>query len=563
MKATEYLPIHRPAPAYDEQAGGQDLLVTGIKVIDLLVPFAKGGKVGLFGGAGVGKTVNMLELINNIAKQYSGLSVFAGVGERTREGNDFYHEMIESGVIDKDNLSNSKVAMVYGQMNEPPGNRLRVALTGLTMAEYFRDEKQASGKGRDVLFFVDNIYRYTLAGTEVSALLGRMPSAVGYQPTLAEEMGVLQERITSTKTGSITSIQAVYVPADDLTDPSPATTFAHLDATVVLSRQIASLGIYPAVDPLDSTSRQLDPLVVGEEHYDTARGVQAVLQRYKELQDIIAILGMDELSEEDKLSVYRARKIQRFLSQPFNVAKVFTGQDGKIVSLQGHHPRLQGDHRRRIRSPARAGVLYDRRHRRSRRESQDIAVKAVMANTIHVDIVSAEGQIFSGEASMVFVPGSQGELGIAPRHAPLLTTLKAGEVRVQAEGHEEQSFYVGGGALGDPAASRDRAGRHGGARQAIWMRPPRWRRNSAPRTRCATAATRWKSPRRRPNWRAPWRNCAPSSACARSARASRRPEEPAMQLSVVIFAAGQGKRMNSDLPKVLQPLAGRAAAAST
>jgi F-type H+-transporting ATPase subunit beta len=290
--------------------------------------------VGLFGGAGVGKTVNMLELINNIAKQYSGLSVFAGVGERTREGNDFYHEMIESGVIDKDNLANSKVAMVYGQMNEPPGNRLRVALTGLTMAEYFRDEKQASGKGRDVLFFVDNIYRYTLAGTEVSALLGRMPSAVGYQPTLAEEMGVLQERITSTKTGSITSIQAVYVPADDLTDPSPATTFAHLDATVVLSRQIASIGIYPAVDPLDSTSRQLDPLVVGQEHYDTARGVQAVLQRYKELQDIIAILGMDELSEEDKLSVYRARKIQRFLSQPFNVAKVFTGQDGKIVPLK-------------------------------------------------------------------------------------------------------------------------------------------------------------------------------------------------------------------------------------
>ena len=334
-RRTEHLPIHRAPPAFDEQAGGQDLLVTGIKVIDLLVPFAKGGKVGLFGGAGVGKTVNMLELINNIAKQYSGLSVFAGVGERTREGNDFYHEMIESGVIDKDTLSNSKVAMVYGQMNEPPGNRLRVALTGLTMAEYFRDEvREDGGKGRDVLFFVDNIYRYTLAGTEVSALLGRMPSAVGYQPTLAEEMGVLQERITSTKTGSITSIQAVYVPADDLTDPSPATTFAHLDATVVLSRQIASLGIYPAVDPLDSTSRQLDPLVVGEEHYNTARGVQAVLQRYKELQDIIAILGMDELSEEDKQTVYRARKVQRFLSQPFNVAKVFTGQDGKIVALK-------------------------------------------------------------------------------------------------------------------------------------------------------------------------------------------------------------------------------------
>src|SRR6187551_2624225 len=334
VAAKETLPIHRPAPSYDEQAGGQDLLVTGIKVIDLLVPFAKGGKVGLFGGAGVGKTVNMLELINNIAKQYSGLSVFAGVGERTREGNDFYHEMIESGVIDPKELSNSKVAMVYGQMNEPPGNRLRVALTGLTMAEYFRDEIQPSGKGRDVLFFVDNIYRYTLAGTEVSALLGRMPSAVGYQPTLAEEMGVLQERITSTKTGSITSIQAVYVPADDLTDPSPATTFAHLDATVVLSRNIASLGIYPAVDPLDSTSRQLDPNVIGNEHYDTARRVQSTLQKYKELKDIIAILGMDELSEDDKLIVQRARKIRNFFSQPFTVAEVFTGSKGKYVPLK-------------------------------------------------------------------------------------------------------------------------------------------------------------------------------------------------------------------------------------
>ena len=334
VETKEYWEIHRPAPSYDDQAGGQDLLETGIKVIDLLVPFAKGGKIGLFGGAGVGKTVNMLELINNIAKAHAGLSVFAGVGERTREGNDFYHEMADSGVIDLKNLPNSKVAMVYGQMNEPPGNRLRVALTGLTMAEYFRDEKQASGKGRDVLLFIDNIYRYTLAGTEVSALLGRMPSAVGYQPTLAEEMGVLQERITSTKTGSITSIQAVYVPADDLTDPSPATTFAHLDATVVLSRQIASLGIYPAVDPLDSTSRQLDPLVIGEEHYDIARGVQAILQRYKELQDIIAILGMDELSAEDRLMVYRARKVQRFLTQPFHVAEVFTGQKGAYVSLK-------------------------------------------------------------------------------------------------------------------------------------------------------------------------------------------------------------------------------------
>jgi len=313
--------IHRKAPSFEEQAGGNELLETGIKVIDLVCPFAKGGKVGLFGGAGVGKTVNMMELINNIAKAHSGLSVFAGVGERTREGNDFYHEMKESNVLDK-------VAMGYGQMNEPPGNRLRVALTGLTIAEFFREE------GLDVLLFIDNIYRYTLAGTEVSALLGRMPSAVGYQPNLAEEMGVLQERITSTKTGSITSIQAVYVPADDLTDPSPATTFAHLDATVVLSRQIAELGIYPAVDPLDSTSRQLDPLVIGQEHYNITRKVQGILQRYKELRDIIAILGMDELSEEDKLVVSRARKVQRFLSQPFHVAEVFTGSPGKYVSLK-------------------------------------------------------------------------------------------------------------------------------------------------------------------------------------------------------------------------------------
>jgi F-type H+-transporting ATPase subunit beta len=326
--------IHREAPSYDEQAAASDLLETGIKVIDLVCPFAKGGKVGLFGGAGVGKTVNMLELINNIATQHSGLSVFAGVGERTREGNDFYHEMIDAGVVKLDDKTQSKVAMVYGQMNEPPGNRLRVALTGLTMAEYFRDDiDPATGKGRDILFFVDNIYRYTLAGTEVSALLGRMPSAVGYQPTLAEEMGKLQERITSTKTGSITSIQAVYVPADDLTDPSPATTFQHLDSTVVLSRDIAALGIYPAVDPLDSTSRQLDPQVVGEEHYAVARGVQQTLQRYKELRDIIAILGMDELSPEDKVAVARARKIQRFLSQPFHVAEVFTGSPGKYVPL--------------------------------------------------------------------------------------------------------------------------------------------------------------------------------------------------------------------------------------
>ncbi|NIQ12766.1 MAG: F0F1 ATP synthase subunit beta, partial [Gammaproteobacteria bacterium] len=342
IETEEKWSIHRKAPEFTELSPSTELLETGIKVIDLICPFAKGGKIGLFGGAGVGKTVNMMELINNIAKAHSGLSVFAGVGERTREGNDFYHEMQEAGVVNVENFSDSKVSMVYGQMNEPPGNRLRVALTGLTLAEKFRDE------GRDVLFFVDNIYRFTLAGVECSALLGRMPSAVGYQPTLAEEMGKLQERITSTKTGSITSIQAIYVPADDLTDPSPATTFAHLDATVVLSRQIAELGIYPAVDPLDSTSRQLDPLIVGQEHYDTTRAVQNTLQRYKELRDIIAILGMDELSEEDKLIVARARKIQRFLSQPYFVAKVFTGQDGEYVPLKetirGFKEIVEGKH---------------------------------------------------------------------------------------------------------------------------------------------------------------------------------------------------------------------------
>ena len=336
----ERMPIHRKAPTYEELSSTNELLETGIKVIDLVCPFAKGGKVGLFGGAGVGKTVNMMELINNIATEHSGLSVFAGVGERTREGNDFYHEMQESGVINLE--GESKVSMVYGQMNEPPGNRLRVALSGLTMAEKFRDE------GRDVLLFIDNIYRYTLAGTEVSALLGRMPSAVGYQPTLAEEMGALQERITSTKSGSVTSIQAVYVPADDLTDPSPATTFAHLDAKVVLSREIASLGIYPAVDPLDSSSRQLDPLVIGQEHYDVANGVQTVLQRYKELKDIIAILGMDELSDEDKQTVARARRISQFLSQPFTVAEIFTNAPGKYVSLKdtitGFKGILDGDY---------------------------------------------------------------------------------------------------------------------------------------------------------------------------------------------------------------------------
>jgi F-type H+-transporting ATPase subunit beta len=340
--AEESYSIHREAPSYEEQSNETALLETGVKVIDLICPFAKGGKIGLFGGAGVGKTVNMMELINNIALQHSGLSVFAGVGERTREGNDFYYEMQEAGVVNIEKPEESKVAMVYGQMNEPPGNRLRVALTGLTMAERFRDE------GRDVLLFVDNIYRYTLAGTEVSALLGRMPSAVGYQPTLAEEMGVLQERITSTKQGSITSVQAVYVPADDLTDPSPATTFAHLDATVVLNRNIASMGLYPAIDPLDSTSRQLDPLVVGQEHYDIARGVQQTLQRYKELKDIIAILGMDELSESDKQVVSRARKIERFLTQPYHVAEVFTGDPGVYVplkeTLRGFKGLLAGDY---------------------------------------------------------------------------------------------------------------------------------------------------------------------------------------------------------------------------
>ncbi|MCG3722394.1 F0F1 ATP synthase subunit beta [Vibrio cincinnatiensis] len=340
--AEDVYSIHRAAPSYEEQSNVTELLETGVKVIDLICPFAKGGKIGLFGGAGVGKTVNMMELINNIALQHSGLSVFAGVGERTREGNDFYHEMQEAGVVNIEKPEESKVAMVYGQMNEPPGNRLRVALTGLTMAEKFRDE------GRDVLLFIDNIYRYTLAGTEVSALLGRMPSAVGYQPTLAEEMGVLQERITSTKTGSITSVQAVYVPADDLTDPSPATTFAHLDATVVLNRNIAAMGLYPAVDPLDSTSRMLDPLVVGQDHYDVARGVQSTLQRYKELKDIIAILGMDELSESDKQLVARARKIERFLTQPYHVAEVFTGDPGIYVplkeTLRGFKGLLAGDY---------------------------------------------------------------------------------------------------------------------------------------------------------------------------------------------------------------------------
>ena len=431
--------IHQSAPKFEELSPSVDLLETGIKVIDLVCPFAKGGKVGLFGGAGVGKTVNMMELINNIAKQHAGLSVFAGVGERTREGNDFYHEMKDSNVLDK-------VAMVFGQMNEPPGNRLRVALTGLTMAERFRDD------GRDILFFVDNIYRYTLAGTEVSALLGRMPSAVGYQPTLAEEMGRLQERITSTKVGSITSIQAVYVPADDLTDPSPATTFLHLDSTVVLSRDIASLGIYPAVDPLDSTSRQLDPQVVGQEHYEVARAVQMTLQKYKELRDIIAILGMDELSPEDKLAVYRARKIQRFLSQPFHVAEVFTGTPGKYVPLKetikGFKMIVDGECDN---LPEQAFYMVggiEEAFEKAKTLSASYARQEAMPLRVHVDVVSAEELIFSGETDYAVFPGEAGELGIYPRHTPLLTRIKPGTVRLKIPDRDEfELVYVSGGIL--------------------------------------------------------------------------------------------------------------------
>lgn len=455
VAASDSWEIHRAAPSYEDQSPATELLETGIKVIDLMCPFAKGGKVGLFGGAGVGKTVNMMELINNIAKAHSGLSVFAGVGERTREGNDFYHEMKDSNVLDK-------VAMVYGQMNEPPGNRLRVALTGLTMAEYFRDEKDENGKGKDVLLFVDNIYRYTLAGTEVSALLGRMPSAVGYQPTLAEEMGVLQERITSTKNGSITSIQAVYVPADDLTDPSPATTFAHLDSTVTLSRSIASLGIYPAVDPLDSTSRQMDPLVIGHEHYDTAQRVQQTLQKYKELKDIIAILGMDELSEEDKQAVSRARKIERFFSQPFHVAEVFTGSPGKYVPLKdtirGFKAIVDGEYdhlpeqafymvggieeavEKAKKMAEKAGGLP--RWHCAAANSEEICM-----STIRCDIVSAEQEIFRGEATLVVATGELGELGIAPKHAPLITRLKPGKVVVTTPNGEQLDFAISGGIL--------------------------------------------------------------------------------------------------------------------
>ena len=424
-------------------------------MIDLICPFAKGGKIGLFGGAGVGKTVTMLELINNIATQHGGQSVFAGVGERTREGNDFYHEMIEAEVINLKNISESKVAMVFGQMNEPPGNRLRVALTGLTMAEAFRDE------GRDILLFIDNIYRFTLAGTEVSALLGRMPSAVGYQPTLAEEMGRLQERITSTKTGSITSIQAVYVPADDLTDPSPATTFGHLDATVVLSRDIAALGIYPAVDPLDSTSRQVDPNVIGEEHYDTTRAVQATLQRYKELRDIIAILGMDELSPEDKLAVARARKIQRFLSQPFNVAAELHRHAGQVRVAQGHDQGLQDDRERRVRRAARAGVLHGRRDRGSVREGEDAASKPWRQPPSTSTSSAPRRASTRARRSSSCCPGEAGELGIYPRHTPLITRIKPGAVRIKpAGGGEEEVIFVAGGILEVQPQADHRARRH-------------------------------------------------------------------------------------------------------
>ena len=428
--------IHRNAPTFEELSPSTELLETGIKVIDLICPFAKGGKIGLFGGAGVGKTVTMMELINNIATAHSGLSVFAGVGERTREGNDFYHEMIESGVVNKDDLGKSKVAMVYGQMNEPPGNRLRVALTGLTIAESFRDE------GRDVLLFIDNIYRFTLAGTEVSALLGRMPSAVGYQPTLAEEMGRLQERITSTKTGSITSIQAVYVPADDLTDPSPATTFGHLDATVVLSRDIASLGIYPSVDPLDSTSRQIDPHVIGEEHYnsDARRAVGAA-----------ALQGAARHHRDPRhgraLARGQARGGARAQDPALPVAAVHRRRSvhrlaGQVRVAEGHDQGLQDDRRRRVRRAARAGVLHGRHDRGSVREGEDAAMTRAradrnehgMANTIHVDVVSAEEQIFSGEAEFVVLPGVEGELGIYPRHTPLFTQIKPGAVRIKVPG---------------------------------------------------------------------------------------------------------------------------------
>ena len=443
-------PIHRPAPSLEEQGTSAEMLETGIKVIDLLEPYLKGGKTGLFGGAGVGKTVIIMELISNIAREHGGFSVFSGVGERTREGNDLWLEMKESGVIDK-------AALIYGQMTEPPGARLRVGLTGLTVAEYFREEE-----GQDVLLFIDNIFRFTQAGSEVSALLGRMPSAVGYQPTLATEMGVLQERITSTLKGSITSVQAIYVPADDLTDPAPATAFAHLDATTVLSRQIAELGIYPAVDPLDSTSRILDPRILGEDHYNTARGVQRILQRYKELQDIIAILGMDELSEEDRIAVARARKIQRFLSQPFHVAEQFTGYAGEIRAGEGHHRRFQRGDRWEPRSHSRAGVLHGRESRRGRAESRGDETRGDLTVPLTVEILTPSRLLMQGQVDELNVPGEEGYLGILPGHTALLTNLGQGELMYPPG----RAPVLSGGLRrlhGSARRSCDRAGRHRGA----------------------------------------------------------------------------------------------------
>ena len=477
MEAEEHYPIHRAAPSFEDQTTSTEVFETGIKVIDLIAPFAKGGKVGVFGGAGVGKTVIIQELIRNVAQEHGGYSVFAGVGERSREGNDLLHEMTESGVI-------SKMVMAFGQMNEPPGARLRVGLTGLTMAEYFRDE------GRDVLLFIDNIFRFTQAGSEVSALLGRMPSAVGYQPNLATEMAGLQERITSTKTGSITSLQAVYVPADDYTDPAPATAFAHLDSTIRLERYLTELGIYPAVDPLTSTSRVLDPLVVGQEHYDVAREVQRVLQRYRDLQDIIAILGIDELSAEDKSLVARARRLQRFMSQPFFVGEVFTGRPGKLRVHQGHGRLVQGDPRGQGRRPARAGVLprgHPRRRPRERRQAR------LLTMPLHLEIVTPERLAYEGDVDAVVCPGIEGELGILPHHAPLLTTLGFGELRIR-------TGWPGGvvrhrGRLPPGAAGQGRG--HGGDRRPGLRDRPRGRRAGTPRRGARSCPRAYGTP---PTW---------------------------------------------------------------
>ena len=462
-KDVERWPIHRDPPAFRDLSPTVEIFETGIKVVDLIAPYVKGGKIGLFGGAGTGKTVLIQELIHNVAQQHGGVSVFAGVGERTREGNDLFLEMTESEVIDK-------VALVYGQMNEPPGARLRVGLSGLTMAEYFRDQ------GQDTLLFIDNIFRFVQAGSEVSALLGRMPSAVGYQPTLATEMGQLQERITSTKTGSVTSVQAIYVPADDLTDPAPANTFAHLDATTVLSRAIVEKGIYPAVDPLDSTSRALQPGIVSEEHYHVATQVQQVLQRYKDLQDIIAILGMDELTDEDKLVVSRARKVERFLSQPNFVAEQFTGTPGRVRQARGHDQGLPRDHRGQARRPARGGLLHGRHDRGRRREGrEDRGGSRLAVADAHpkfdVAVVTPEGDAFRGEAEMLIVPGAAGEIGVLARHAPLVATLKAGSTRVHLGGGEVLELATGLRLLQGRARPRDRARRRRDRRARDRRRP--------------------------------------------------------------------------------------------